>query len=328
MSLSSANSSLSQVISKPTWCNFDLTPASAPAHRQRLVLFGRVIGDDELTIIQQAYAKAGISLGLVARFAVDESLPEALACVPVDAFMSINQELRSKVRKVAKQYSLQAVLIDNPPTILQPGLLVMDMDSTAITIECIDEIARLANVYDEVAAVTKAAMAGQLAFSESLYQRVAKLKGIELSLLDTIRFDLPLMPGITELCARLKQHGWRLAIASGGFTLFAEQLREVLQLDDVVANELEFDGSELSGRVLGAVVDAEKKRETLAALRTKYAIPNGQTVAMGDGANDLLMMAEAALGVAVHGKEKVVTEADAAICHGSLTQLLYLLSTP
>lgn len=222
----------------------------------------------------------------------------------------------------------QLVQVNTPPCLDEPGLLVMDMDSTAITIECIDEIARLANVYDEVAAVTAQAMAGKLDFSESLHQRVAKLKGVEQSLIDELKNTLPLMPGIDVLCQVLKQHNWYLAIASGGFVPFAEQVQKCLNLDEVHANILEFKDNKLTGKVLGTIVDAKQKAQVLESLRAQLNLPLQQTVAIGDGANDLTMMAKAGLGVAVHGKAKVVEQAQAAICQGSLLQLLYLITIP
>eukprot|EP00493_Phyllostaurus_siculus_P025874 UN26219 len=158
----------------------------------------------------------------------------------------------------AKQLGIQLVQLTNPPTVNKPGLLLMDMDSTAITIECIDEIARLADVYDEVAAVTAQAMAGQLDFAQSLKQRVAKLKGIDVDLIDGLKARLPLMPGVSELCQYLKAHNWHLAIASGGFVPFAEQVQSLLDLDEVHANTLEFKDNHLTGKVIGTIVDAEE----------------------------------------------------------------------
>jgi phosphoserine phosphatase len=232
------------------------------------------------------------------------------------------------LNEFAAQFDCQLVQITTPPNLLSPGLLVMDMDSTAITIECIDEIARLANVYDEVASVTAKAMAGKLDFSESLYQRVAKLEGIEQSLIDELKSTLPLMPGIKALCQILKQHNWYLAIASGGFVPFAERVQQLINLDEVHANVLEFADNKLTGKVLGTIVDAQQKAVVLQSLQEKLALPQSQTVAIGDGANDLKMMAQAGLGVAVHGKPKVVEQAQAAICQGSLLQLLYMLAIP
>jgi len=306
-----------------------LQPVSTPPQsKQRLVVFGHSIDDTLLGKLVTSLIGENIPVTHVTLFKPHDFL-ETAASLSLNIHPSnLTQAFKARVRAIFAEHDLEAAIIENAPSLQSPGLLLMDMDSTAIQIECIDEIARLAGVYDEVAAVTQAAMAGQLAFSDSLVQRVAKLQGIEMSLLDTIRFDLPLMPGIEQLCSVLKANDWKLAIASGGFTLFAEQLRKSLQLDEIVANELAFDGTALNGKVIGRIIDAKAKQETLCELAARYDIPSTQTVAIGDGANDLMMMAEAQLGVAIHGKEKVVYEADAAICHGSLLQLVYFLSAP
>lgn len=222
----------------------------------------------------------------------------------------------------------QLVQLTNPANVNEAGLLLMDMDSTAITIECIDEIARLADVYDDVAAVTAQAMAGQLDFTQSLNQRVAKLAGIDVALINELKLNLPLMPGITELCQYLKAHNWHLAIASGGFVPFAEHVQSLIGLDEVHANTLEFKDNRLTGKVTGTIVDAEQKARVLEQIQQRLGLDNRQTVAMGDGANDLKMMAKAGLGVAVHGKPKVVEQADTAINEGSLLQVAYLLAIP
>lgn len=314
----------------PIWHKIDSPEqqTAAPTHNTRLVVFGASFNSDSIQTFTDLFVAQNIPVSAFARFKPHDLLNEAVSFVLDVPVSEIDAQYKARIRNLFALHNLEAAILVDAPTLAKPGLLVMDMDSTAIQIECIDEIARLAGVYDEVASVTKAAMAGHLAFSDSLRQRVAKLKGIELSLLDTIRFDLPLMPGVDLLCGVLKAKGWTLAIASGGFTLFAEQLRTPLQLDEIVANELTFEGSQLAGSVTGRIIDAEAKRETLLALKAQYGIADTQTVAIGDGANDLLMMDVAQLGVAIHGKEKVVQLADAAICHGSLLQLIYFLTTP
>ncbi|TDF39964.1 phosphoserine phosphatase SerB [Alteromonadaceae bacterium M269] len=211
------------------------------------------------------------------------------------------------------------------PTLSQPGLLVMDMDSTVIQVECIDEIAKLAGVGDEVANVTELAMQGKLDFSESLIQRVGCLKGTSVDVLQQVCDGLPLMPGVENLVNTFKSHGWKIAIASGGFTFFADYLRERLELDAAFSNELEVVDDKLTGRVVGNIVDAQVKADVVASLAEKFGIPQSQTVAMGDGANDLVMMKKAALGVGCHAKPKVRLEADCAIRFGGLDSLLALL---
>tara|TARA_R110000737_G_scaffold8173_1_gene23772 strand:+ start:6160 stop:7194 length:1035 start_codon:yes stop_codon:yes gene_type:complete len=220
---------------------------------------------------------------------------------------------------------IESALLLNAPSLSQPGLLVMDMDSTTIKIECIDEIAALAGVGEEVAAVTELAMQGQLDFSESLHQRVAKLKDAPEEILAKVAKNIPLMAGLETLVTALKKQHWRVAIASGGFTYFADHLKHMLALDAAVANVLEINNHQLTGRVLGEVVDAQAKADCLLQLQKQFDIEPRQTVAMGDGANDLVMMAAAHLGVAFHAKPLVLAQADACITSSGLDCLLHWL---
>jgi len=177
-----------------------------------------------------------------------------------------------------------------------------------------------------VSEITELAMQGKLDFSESLRARVAKLKGIELALLDQIANDLPLMPGMRELVAQFKDHGWKVAIASGGFTYFADNLKALLGLDAAVSNTLTHDGKYLTGEVTGQIVDAQVKATTVEALAKEYGFSLEQTIAIGDGANDLVMMEKAALGIAFHAKPLVQQQADVAINSGNLTAVIALLN--
>lgn len=225
-----------------------------------------------------------------------------------------------------QQHHLEAALIQDAPMLNQPGLLVMDMDSTTIQIECIDEIAALAGVGQQVSEVTERAMLGELDFSESLHQRVATLHGASEAVLSQVATDIPLMPGLKTLITSLKTHGWKVAIASGGFTYFADHLKQMLNLDAAVANELEIINGKLTGKVLGQVVDAEIKAQTLKTLAQQFNTPPHQTVAMGDGANDLAMMGVAHLGVAFHAKPIVQQQADCTINTSGLDLLLHWLA--
>lgn len=232
-------------------------------------------------------------------------------------------------KQAVAQYSLanniEAALLENAPQLAKPGLLVMDMDSTTIGIECIDEIAKLAGVGEAVAAVTERAMLGELDFAQSLHQRVATLANADVSILDSVLKNMPLMSGLTALLHVLKQHQWRIAIASGGFTYFAEHLQQSLALDKVLANQLAIHKGKLTGKVLGEVIDAQAKADFVPLLAKLYQIDGTQTVAMGDGANDLLMMATAHLGVAFHAKPIVLQQANTSINHQGLDILLHWL---
>lgn len=233
---------------------------------------------------------------------------------------------RKSIADFALEKGIEAALIKNAPTLNEPGLLVMDMDSTTIEIECIDEIAKLAGVGEQVAAVTELAMQGELDFAQSLHQRVATLSGSSEQILAEVAKNIPLMAGLETLIVELKKHNWRIAIASGGFTYFADHLKELLQLDAAFANELEIVDGKLTGKVLGSVVDAQVKADSLALLSNQYDIPVHQTVAMGDGANDLVMMAAASFGVAFHAKPIVLAQADSAINQQGLDCLLHWLA--
>ena len=233
--------------------------------------------------------------------------------------------VRTTLANIALAEKFEAALIVNAPTLKAPGLLVMDMDSTTIEIECIDEIAALAGVGEQVAQVTEQAMQGELDFAQSLVQRVATLKGAPESILAEVANNIPLMKGLKPLIAELKKHEWRIAIASGGFTYFADHLKDTLGLDDAKANVLAIKDSLLTGEVLGDIVDAQAKADTLAELGKKYDISQSQFVAMGDGANDLVMMNAAQLGVAFHAKPIVLKQADCAINNHGLDYLVHWL---
>ncbi|AZI15022.1 phosphoserine phosphatase [Avibacterium paragallinarum] len=207
----------------------------------------------------------------------------------------------------------------------QKGLLVMDMDSTTIQIECIDEIAKLAGTGEMVSQITEQAMRGELDFEQSLRHRVATLKGVKEQILQQVRENLPLTSGLKETLKTLQKYGWRTAIASGGFTYFADYLKDELALDAAVSNQFEIANGILTGEVKGAVVDAQYKARTLEQLASQYHIPMENTVAIGDGANDLPMMKVANLGVAFHAKPKVQQQAQIVINFADLTALLCIL---
>lgn len=235
-------------------------------------------------------------------------------------------DLKIQFEAIANDFSIEICLLRQKPNLDEEGLLLMDMDSTVIACECIDDIATLAGVGEEVSAVTALAMQGKLDFAQSLRTRVSCLANADEAILQTVRNALPLMPGVTNLVSVLKQKGWKVAIASGGFTYFADYLAQRLELDAAVANKLEIIDGKLTGKVAGGIVDAQVKKQTLLDLADKWSIPHRQTIAMGDGANDLVMMNAAALGVALHAKPIVRQQADIAIRRGSLDTLLWILA--
>lgn len=195
----------------------------------------------------------------------------------------------------------------------QPGLVVFDMDSTLIGIECIDEIAALAGCKAEVEGITAAAMRGEVDFSASLQQRVALLAGIEESMLEQIFSPPPVTSGARQLVQWFHQRGWKTAVVSGGFTWFAEQLKQLIHLDAAVANTLEIVAGRLTGRVIEPIIDADAKAFQLGRLARMWDISLSNTIAVGDGANDIPMLQAAAFGVAFQAKEKVKQHAQLAI---------------
>ncbi|MCK8830850.1 phosphoserine phosphatase [Haemophilus influenzae] len=228
--------------------------------------------------------------------------------------------------KFANGVEVDIAKLDFSPKLSQAGLLVMDMDSTAIQIECIDEIAKLAGVGELVSAITESAMKGELDFEQSLRRRVSTLKGAPESILQQVRENLPLMSGLIETIQTLQKYGWKTAIASGGFTYFADYLKTLLQLDFAASNQFDIEDGKLTGLVKGDVVDAQYKAKTLQHLLEKYGIDSQYSIAIGDGANDLAMMNVAGLGVAFHAKPKVQQQAQIVVNFADLTALLCLLS--
>jgi len=206
------------------------------------------------------------------------------------------------------------------------GLLVTDMDSTLISIECIDEIADFMNLKPEVAEITEAAMRGDIDFETSLRKRVSLLKGLDVSVLERVYEErLQLNPGAEIMVKTLKQNGIKLALVSGGFTFFTDRLKQRLDLDFSQANLLAEKDGKLTGEVAGDICGAQTKADFLLQCCQQLDITPAQTLAVGDGANDLLMMQPAGLSVAYHAKPKVQQQADTAINHNGLDGILGLL---
>ena len=294
-----------------------LLPAASAHDDAWLVLFGKALDARDLAQVARLLADHEVEASL---YPLGEQAGVPLLLLGANRF---SPELVQAIK--GQEWDIDVCHLAILPTLGEPGLLVMDMDSTAIRIECIDEIARLAGVGDQVAAVTAAAMQGKLEFADSLRNRVALLKDAPVTILDTVAANMPLMPGLTLLVDGAKAANWKVAIASGGFTRFAGKLQQDLGLDHIEANNLETEGDRLTGRVLGRIVDGRVKAETLQQLRERVAIPVAQCVAIGDGANDLPMLKLAGLGVAIHAKPIVREQAQVAIRQLDLDAVLCLL---
>lgn len=225
---------------------------------------------------------------------------------------------------LAQQYFLDCFAVTNTQ-LSTPGLIVMDMDSTIINMECIDEIAALVGVEDKVSALTERAMQGELDFNQSLLARLSCLTGIKLVELEKLKSRLPVNPGFAITMRYLQNNGWITCIASGGFTYFADYLKDTFELTYAYSNVLSIDQGVLTGNVEGEIVNAQMKRQILVDKCQQHNIKAHQSIAIGDGANDLLMMQEAALGVAYKAKPKVQLAANANIHYCGFEGLLYCL---
>lgn len=205
-------------------------------------------------------------------------------------------------------------------------LICFDMDSTLIQAECIDELARRHGVYEQVASITERAMRGEIDFKESFTERVALLKGLDVSVMQEIAENLPITEGTDRLMSILKTCGYKIAILSGGFTFFGEYLQRRYGIDYVYANELEIgDDGKLTGRYVGEIVDGRRKADLLRLIAMTEHVNIAQTIAVGDGANDLPMLNEAGLGIAFHAKPRVKESAGQSLSTIGLDGVLYFL---
>ena len=208
-------------------------------------------------------------------------------------------------------------------------LLVADMDSTMITVECIDELADYAGIKPQIAEVTERAMRGELDFAAALDARVALLKGLEESAIDRCLAErVRLMPGAEALVKTMRARGALTVLVSGGFTRFAEPVGERIGFDRVIANRLLIEAGALTGAVAKPIVDSTTKETTLLEAMVELGLSSGETLAVGDGANDLAMIRKAGLGVAYHAKPIVAAAAGARVDHNDLTALLYAQGIP
>lgn len=229
-----------------------------------------------------------------------------------DELEALRAELKLDINLVPEKFNSRAV-----------RLLITDMDSTLINIECVDEIADFVGVKPQVASITEAAMRGEINFETSLTQRVALLKGLDVSALERVYKErLQINPGGETLVAGLKERGIKMALVSGGFTFFTERLKPRLGLDFTLANVLSVNSNKLEGHVIGDIVGAEAKAEFLSHLCDELEIEPEQVIAMGDGANDLKMLGLAGLGVAYHAKPTVRAQADVSIQYRGLDAVL------
>jgi phosphoserine phosphatase len=240
---------------------------------------------------------------------------------------SIQSLTRLKERVIGKSHELNIDLaLQNMEAYRKNKRLVFfDMDSTLIDMEIIDEMARRAGVFKEVSRITEKARRGDLDFEEALLQRVALLKGLEVKELEKIRNEMRLSEGAEELVMTLKRLGYKMVLVSGGFHYFADFLKEKLELDRVFANQLEIKNSSLTGRVLGKIVDNTYKAKIVNLVADEEGVLLDQTVAIGDGANDILMLGQAGLAIAYNAKKALERVANMSLGRARLKNILYIL---
>lgn len=231
------------------------------------------------------------------------------------------------VKTFCAEQKIDCALVPDAQRLSNFGLAVMDMDSTLINIECIDEIADMMNIKPQVSEITESAMRGEIDFATSLKKRVALLKGLpETALQRVIDERLQANPGAHEWIAACRANNIKTMVVSGGFTLFASHVKEMLGLDYAVANNLEIVGGKLTGNILGDIVDAERKAQELIKLRDHLGLTTSQTIAIGDGANDLKMLSAATVGVAFRAKPVVQAQAMYALNYVGLEGVINLLT--
>lgn len=294
-----------------------------PSHQYAITCVGNQIGAYPLHRIAKALADRGMNIDKVGKLTMHSlSSIEIVAHSPklLDP-KKISQGLLQLSTELGVDIAIQRY------DLLRRAkrLIVFDMDSTLIANEVIDELAKEAGAAKKVAAITKQAMNGKLDFTESLHARVKCLKGLDERAMERTYKRLRLNPGAERLLSVLRHLGFKTAVISGGFTYFTERLKVRLQLDYAFANQLEMRGGYLTGKVEGEIVDARRKALILETLAQGEGIALDQTIAVGDGANDLPMLSKAGLGVAFHAKEIVRKKASYAFHHAELDAILYLL---
>ena len=275
------------------------------------------LGQGDVNAARDALAQAGLDVGAPVWVEAGEAVD-----LP---FAGDRAEARAALEALAPPADLFVLSRANRDC----RLFVADMDSTMITVECIDELADYAGLKDEIAAVTERAMRGELDFAQALTGRVALLKGLDAAMIDRCREErVRLMPGAKALVQTLRAQGARTILVSGGFVPFAQPVAQAIGFDVAIANTLHIEQGKLAGTVGEPIVDAARKRAELLGTAQEGGLASTQSIAIGDGANDIPMIEAAGFGVAYHAKPKTRAAADAAIERGDLSVLLHALGIP
>ncbi len=289
-----------------------------------VTIIGDIVDAPTVHAVTSTLARLGANIDAIERLS-DETLSSLEIVISLERNEDRAHELRRELMAIATTRGVDLAFQRETLTRRAKRLVVMDMDSTLIRIEVIDELARAWGVYDAVAELTRTAMRGGMPYEESLKLRVAMLKDMPLAQVMAIATDPPLTQGAPELLRVLRGLGYKTAVISGGFSFAADALRSKLGLDYAYANQLEVKDGKLTGRVLEPIVGPQRKADLLDAIAQRENIALEQTIAIGDGANDLLMLEKAGLGIAFHAKQKLKDAADTSLSQGGLDRILYLL---
>tara|TARA_B110000967_G_scaffold42758_1_gene42765 strand:- start:2338 stop:3534 length:1197 start_codon:yes stop_codon:yes gene_type:complete len=299
--------------------------------RYIVTLLARKIEPEHLAAVATVTSEYGLNidkiLRLSGRMELDESEQLGRACVEfsVRGEPKDTMQFKSALLELASTYDIDIAYQEDNIFRRNRRLVVFDMDSTLIDAEVIDELAHEAGVGDQVAAITEAAMQGEIDFKASFTQRMALLKGLDASVLQSVAERLRLNEGAEHLISTLKKLGFKTAIVSGGFTFFGEYLQQRLGVDYVYANQLDIEDGLVTGRVTGEIIDGQRKAELLRQIARREGLMLQQVIAVGDGANDLPMLSIAGLGIAFRAKPLVKASAKQSISNLGLDGILYLL---
>ena len=297
-----------------------------------LTLIGRRLEAKQIEAATKVIANQGLNidsiLRLTGRMSVKNPCKNVRACIEFSlrGTPKDRQQMQAELMQLSTEMEIDFSLQCDDMYRRMRRLICFDMDSTLIQTECIDELAERAGVGDKVKEITERAMRGEIDFKESFTERVALLKGLDVSVMQEIAENLPITEGADRLMSILKRCGYKIAILSGGFTYFGEYLQRRYGIHYVYANELEVgEDGKLTGRYVGEIVDGHRKAELLKLIAQVEKVNLAQTIAVGDGANDLPMLSEAGLGIAFHAKPRVVANARQSINTIGLDGVLYFL---
>ncbi|WP_298761217.1 phosphoserine phosphatase SerB [uncultured Psychroserpens sp.] len=299
--------------------------------RYIITILGERLTAEQISKVTQVISDRNLNIDAIKRLTGrtslvrEEEYPRASIELSIRGKIDCKLEFTEKFMEISTEMDVDIAFQEDNIFRRNRRLVCFDMDSTLIQTEVIDKLAELAGVGDEVKAITESAMQGEIDFNESFKKRMKLLKGLSEEVLHDVAVNLPITKGAKRLIDTLRSYGFKTAILSGGFTYFGNYLKEELGMDYVYANELEIKDGKLTGGYIGDIVDGNKKADYLKEIAKKEGIDIGQTIAVGDGANDLPMLNLAGLGIAFHAKPKVKDNAQNSISSIGLDGVLYLL---